>query len=69
MFIGAWQLPMPDNESLQVKLTVTLALFQPEPFGDGLRTFVIVGAVLSRLMRAVAVAVFPALSSAVPLTV
>jgi hypothetical protein len=48
--------------------TVTLVLFQPAAFAAGEGVAVIVGGDLSRLMVTEAVAVFPALSVAVPTT-
>jgi hypothetical protein len=50
-----------------VNVTVTLALFQPLAFGVGLTLAVIDGGVLSMLTVTDAIAVFPALSVAVPL--
>ena len=59
----------PDSASEQVKLTVTLVLFQPLPLAAGLWDAVILGAVLSMLMPpTVAEAVLPALSVAVRVT-
>src|SRR5262245_26132982 len=58
----------PESVSKHVNSIVTSVLFQPAPFGDGLRPPVIVGAVLSGLTTAVVAALFPALSVAVPST-
>jgi hypothetical protein len=58
----------PDSESLQLKLTVTLLLFQPEELGAGLATALIIGGVKSRFTVTLVLAVRPAVSTAVPLT-
>src|SRR5215469_14139772 len=63
---GEAQLATPDKVSEQVKLTVTLELFQPNEFAAGTRPEVITGGVLSMLRTTEAVVVLPALSSAVP---
>jgi hypothetical protein len=62
------QVATPDNESLQVKLTVTGLVSQPLEFGAGEIFGIIVGGVLSSLITTVAVAVPPAASVTVPLT-
>jgi len=56
----------PDVASEHVKLTVTSALFQPLAFGAGEAVAVIVGGVLSIFRLTLVLAVFPALSVAVP---
>jgi hypothetical protein len=59
---------MSDNASLPVKVTVTSELFQPFPLAGGAALALAVGAVLSMLIPlTVVLAVFPALSVAVPL--
>jgi len=58
----------PDNESTQLKLTVTSELFQPLAFGGGEVLAVILGGVLSRFTETVTVAEFPALSVHVPMS-
>ena len=58
----------PDNESLQIKVTVTGTVSHPAEFGVGERLAVIVGGVLSSLMTTVAVFVPPAASITVPVT-
>src|SRR5205807_5468755 len=59
---------MPESASLQLKLTVTLVLFQPAAFGAGVTLPVIVGAVRSILMLlTVTLALLPATSLTVPL--
>jgi len=63
---GGVQLPMPDSESLHVNVTVTFELFQPFPFGVGEDAVEIVGGVLSIFNLMLVLAVFPALSVAVP---
>src|SRR5438552_15444864 len=65
--VGLGQVAMPDCASAQVKVTVTLLLFQPLPFA-AVRTAVINGLVLSMLTVTVAVVVLPARSVAVPVT-
>ena len=45
--MGGGQLAMPNPASTQLKLTVTLVLFQPFTFGGGLMAVVIVGGVRS----------------------
>src|SRR5271168_206160 len=52
----------------QVKVTVTGELFHPAAFGDGETEAVMVGKVFERLMVTDFVAVFPAISVAVPVT-
>ena len=59
---------MPERESVQAKLTVTLLLFQPAELGAGRTPAAIAGGVLSMLTLTVIVAVFPALFVAVPCT-
>ncbi len=54
--------------SLQVKVTVTGALYQPLLFGPRSGVAVMLGAVLSMFRLSVAVAWLPALSVAVPAT-
>src|SRR5436190_3886419 len=61
--------PTPDSVSLHVKSTVASVLIQPELLAAGWSTPVIVGGVLSRFIVALELAVFPALSAAVPLTI
>ncbi len=57
----------PDSESVHVKLTVTVLLFQPLAFAEGDLEPVMVGGVLSMLMLiTVAEALFPALSAQIP---
>ncbi len=66
---------MPDSPSVQAYVTVTSALYQPRPlaarfaFGARSAAAVIAGSVLSMLTSALSVAVLPALSVAVPVTV
>jgi len=62
------QVAIPDNESLQVKLTVTGLVSHPLEFGAGERFGITVGGVLSSLITTVAVPVAPAASVTVPLT-
>ena len=57
---GAVQLAMPERLSVPVNVTVTLALFQPAPFGAGEAAAVATGGVLSILSVYVADAEFPA---------
>jgi hypothetical protein len=64
--IGEVQLAMPDSESLHVNVTVTFELSQPFPFGGGDEIAEIVGGVLSMFNLMLVLAVFPALSVAVP---
>jgi hypothetical protein len=59
---------MPESASMQVYVTVTFSLFQPLALAAGAVTATIVGLVLSTLTLAVAVAAFPATSTAVPKT-
>ena len=59
---------MPDNESLQVKLTVTGLVSHPLEFGAGEMFGITVGGVLSSLITTLAVAVAPAASVTVPAT-
>lgn len=56
----------PDKLSVQLKVAFTLVLFHPAAFGAGESVVVIVGGVLSMLSVRELVAVFPALSTAVP---
>lgn len=49
-----------------MKLTVTLVLFQPKVLASGLNVAAMLGGVLSILTLVLGVAVFPALSVAVP---
>jgi hypothetical protein len=51
---------MPETASEHVNETVTLVLFQPEAFGAGLATAVMIGSDVSRLAVTVATEVFPA---------
>src|SRR5579864_9285588 len=44
---GVGHLATPDKLSVQLKVTVTLALFQPAPLGDGAAVAVTTGGVLS----------------------
>lgn len=67
--IGCGHCAIPESESEQVKLTVTFELFHPAESGVGETLAVIDGAVSSMLTFTVVVAVTPALSVAVPLTV
>src|SRR5882672_4959852 len=66
--IGAVRLPSATSDSASVaeKLTTTGPLFQPSAFGAGADEAVTMGAVLSMFTVMLAVAVFPALSIAVP---
>ena len=66
---GVGQLAIPDSESAQVNVTVTAELFQPAEFGDGDALALIVGAVLSMLSVMFALAVLPATSVTVPVTI
>jgi hypothetical protein len=63
---GGGQVATPDKESAHEKVTVTLELFQPLEFASGEALAVIVGAVLSIFTVMLVLAVFPALSVAVP---
>ena len=64
---AAGQVPArPESASEQVKVTVTLELFQPLALAAGDCAAVMTGGVLSRLTVTLAVAVFPAVSVAVP---
>jgi hypothetical protein len=63
---GDGQVATPDKESAHEKVTVTLELFQPLEFAPGEALAVIVGAVLSIFTVMLVLAVFPALSVAVP---
>src|ERR1700692_989716 len=65
---GLGQLVMGAVEAVQVKLTVTLVLFQPFALGPGQATATIDGKVSSTFNVNVAVAALPALSLAVPET-
>lgn len=66
--VGPLQDFTPEVASVHVKLTVTLVLFQLKLSAAGVWPGVIVGAVLSRLIVTDVEAVFPAKSTAVPLT-
>jgi len=59
---------MPLRVSVQLNPTVTFELFQPAAFGDGVAAAEIAGDVRSRFTETEVLAVFPALSVAVPLT-
>ncbi|WP_344255851.1 hypothetical protein [Terrabacter carboxydivorans] len=62
--------PEPPVSSAQLNVTVASALFHPAAFGAGVTEWLMVGAVLSDCGAVdVAVAVLPALSVAVPVTV
>src|SRR5437016_5873400 len=61
---GAGQPAIPDVASLQVKVIVGFVLFQPAALGAGDTVAVMAGAVLSRVMIAETLAVFPAMSVA-----
>ena len=65
---GAVHDAMPDNASPHVKLTVTSALYQSFALGVRSGEPLITGLVLSTLTLAVSVALFPAWSTAVPVT-
>src|SRR5262249_49563076 len=65
---GVGQDAIPLDASEQVKFTVALDLFQPAAFGGGATPAVLIGGVLSRLIVSDTAAVFPALSTAVPVT-
>lgn len=66
---AAGQVPArPESASEQVKVTVTFELFQPLAFGAGDCSAVMIEGVLSRLIVTLVVAVFPAVSVAVPET-
>src|SRR5438132_9876769 len=68
--IGLVQLAIPERTSEQRKLAVTSLLFQPLALAAGLRLPLIAGPVLSMLIpETVALALLPALSVAVPVTV
>ena len=67
MLIALGQMDMPDKASEHTKLIVTGPVLIPLT-GVGVTVAVIVGGVLSRLTDTLALAVFPALSMAVPLT-
>jgi hypothetical protein len=67
--IGAGQLTTPERASPQVKLTVTLELFQPAALVAGASAGVIVGGVLSILSVTLVLALLPAASVAVPETI
>ena len=64
--IGAEHEAMPDVASLHVKLTATSVLFHPSALAEGLASAVITGSVLSMFNTTDVVALFPALSTAVP---
>src|SRR5207249_54953 len=67
--IGLVQLAIPERTSEQRKLAVTSLLFQPLALAAGLRLPLIAGPVLSMLIpETVALALLPALSVAVPVT-
>src|ERR1700722_1025575 len=66
--VEAGQVATPENESVQVKVTVTGAVSHPLEFGAGEILGITLGGVLSSLMIAEAVAVAPAASVTVPLT-
>src|SRR5215472_1381542 len=66
-WVGQKSTPLSASE--QLKLTVTLVLFQPAALGEGDTMAAIAGAVSSMFKVAFALAVFPALSLAVPVTV
>src|SRR5947209_4941412 len=66
MVVAARQEATPDNPSEQVKLAVTLLLFQLAALGAGESVVVTAGGVLSILRLRELLAVFPALSVAVP---
>src|SRR6185437_3651092 len=59
---GAGQTSTPERVSAQVKVTVTLPLYQPPALAVRFRAALIVGGVLSMLMNATSLALFPALS-------
>src|SRR5579859_1501076 len=63
---GEAQVATPESVSAQVKLTVTLVLFQPNDVGWGVSVAVIEGGVLSILSVTAVLALLPALSVAVP---
>ena len=65
---GEGQVATPERESPQVKLTVTLELFQPAALGAGETAAAIVGGVLSILSVTLVEVLFPAASVAVPET-
>jgi hypothetical protein len=65
---GGGQVATPDNESAQVKFTVTFVVFHPAEFAAGVGVATIVGAVSSMFSVAVTDAVSPALLTAVPVT-
>jgi hypothetical protein len=66
---GEGQAATPESESLQEKLTVTAVLFHPAELGAGVATAVMTGGVRSRFKVTVVVALCPAASVAVPLTI
>jgi hypothetical protein len=63
---GGGQVATPEDESVQLNVTVGLLLFQPAAFGTGDTTAVIAGDVWSTLTVTEVLAVFPATSVAVP---
>jgi|SRR5271167_780268 len=65
---AAGQVATPDKESEQAKVTVTGPVLMPLT-GVGVTVAVMVGGVLSKLTETLALAVFPATSVAVPVTV
>ena len=67
-FTGVVHDAIPERESEHTKLTATSRLYQPFAFGSRPGAPEIVGFVLSTLTLAVSVALFPALSTAVPTT-
>jgi len=66
---GCGQIAIGAVVAVQVKVTVTLELFQPAAFAAGEATTVIVGGVVAMLTVALAVVEFPAMSVAVPVTI
>jgi hypothetical protein len=68
MITGAVQEVVPLVSSEQAKLTVVSELFHPAAFGAGVTFAMMVGGVLSNFTRTDTVAVFPAVSTAVPTT-
>jgi hypothetical protein len=62
------QVAIPDVESEQVKVIVTIVLFQLFTFGAGEEVADTTGGVVSTLTVIVAVAVFPAMSVTIPVT-
>ena len=66
--IGAGQAAIPESASAQVNVIVASEAIQPSAFGAGEIAAVMVGAVLSTDTVAVAAALFPAMSTAAPVT-